>query len=485
MSGVLQFSLGLTAGGFASAIAGADGKLKSFVGHALTLPGVGAAVGGLVASFASLHAVVEGVMGAIEKGAGLEKLGKQTGESVGDLFRLQKALGAVDVDAGAAGAMIFNLRRALGGISETGEPTAHIFAQLGMSIDDLKKLDAPAALQAIATRMGKLDASSATSAAGKIFGKMNAREFLVVARSSGEFTEALQKNQKAAALFQRASGSFESIEKNLRGIKNKAQGLFAGLAVGLAPAIESITSALNSIDLTGIGEDLGKVITAFTQAWKEGKLVDLIVETFKLAFDLVVTLAPVAFAKLGIVILKVFEKPLMIIQIMMEQAIQFIMEKLGNLPVVGKQLGLEGFKAQSTEEIAKDRMEKGVEFFSEGNNLDTMNKSINEKLAEDLGSAKERLGSYFTDWINPLVARAPKAKAGTKRDDKQGEALGAGYEVQRTSLEKMGFVMRGGAAADPALQTARNTKEALGHLKTISENLRSTGEPNLANASVS
>ena len=60
----------------------------------------------------------------------------------------------------------------------------------------------------------------------------------------------------------------------------------------------------------------------------------------------------------------------------------------------------------------------------------------------------------------------------------------AGYERQRTNLEKMGFVMGGGGASGPAEQTARNTKASLDFLRQIAENSKLKTTPNLANATV-
>jgi archaellum component FlaC len=493
MSGVLQFSLGLTAGGFASAIAGANSKLKAFVGTALSMPGVGVAVGGLIGSFASLHAVVEGVMGAIEKGAALEDLSKRTGVAVGELYSLQKGFAAAGLEAGDVSGALFMMQKSLAGVNEQGESTTDIFSQLGLDIGRMKNLSGPQQLQTIMERINKLDQGGAVNAASKIFGRGQAGNMVQLARSSKDFAEAIKSSAEQAAIFQRSSPAFEAVDKSLAKLRGKANGLFAGIAEGAAPALQEMIDTLNKVDLTGIGVQLGQILTAFTQAWREGKLAMMIADTFKMGFDAVVLMAPAALGKLGIILLRVFEQPLLIIQVMMEKAIQEFMAYYAKIPGVAQMLGLDGFKAQSTEEIARDRAESGVEFWSQGNNLDTMNEDMNSFWDQQVATLKEKWGAYDSV-VQGFVARAPKPKgseaAGTGKggkssgpfepEPKGSEAAGTGkggkssgpfepeaVKPEFTQFEKMGFVMSG--LNNPALDYARTTASGITRLVQLAE----------------
>jgi len=176
MGNVLEFSLGLATGAFVGRIDEATAKLKGFIG-------------GLV----SLEAVSEGVMSAIEKGAGLEKLSKRTGESVSSLYELQAGFKAAGLSAEDVGATISHMQRSLGGINEMGERTPDIFRRLGLNIDELKKQNAPQQLSAIVGAMARLNPSGQMAAASSIFGRADAGNIAALTRSTGEMAEGMQK----------------------------------------------------------------------------------------------------------------------------------------------------------------------------------------------------------------------------------------------------------------------------------------------------
>src|SRR5436190_12708326 len=134
MAGVLQFTLGLATGNFVSNAGKAAGAIKGLVVAAAGFAGLSSATGGIFAAF--------------EKGAGLEHLHKRTGEAVGDLYKIQKGLKAVGLDGDAAGTLIYQLNKSLGGFNELGEPTKDVFAAIGTSVESLKQMQAPEKLLA-------------------------------------------------------------------------------------------------------------------------------------------------------------------------------------------------------------------------------------------------------------------------------------------------------------------------------------------------
>ena len=141
MAGSLDYSLGLATTNFLGGINIARGALAGFIGFAT-------GAGGLIA----------GVMSQISKGAGLKDLSARTGESVRDLYSLQNAFDIVGVQAANLPTILFTVQKALGGISEGGEPTDVAFRKIGLSMTELKKLDAPALLRgAWSTRARRCD----------------------------------------------------------------------------------------------------------------------------------------------------------------------------------------------------------------------------------------------------------------------------------------------------------------------------------------
>lgn len=462
-SKALQFTLGLTAGGFLTSLSQADSRLKGFIGSML-----------------SFGAVTAGVWNQIEKGAQLKALSDQTGESVGTLYKMQRGLKSVGLDAESTGSMIFRLQTALGGVSESGEPTAYVFGQLGLRIEDLKKLNAPDALQQIAGKLAKLDAAGATAAAGKIFGRYSAREFLQLSRNADDFTRALKGSAIQAAIFQRYGETFHQIEIGLGRIKEKGNALFLGIAAGVAPALQNVIAMLDKIDLTGIGKDLGTILTAFTQAFREGKLSELIGNSLKLGFDSILIFAPAIFEKAGYMLLKAFETPLNYLQAGMTWALTQFAHNFNNptmeaaltavnpaLAGISKYIGYTD--AASFGDVLKEQKEKGLAFnFGFGQmGLGDIDDEANKKAAEALKKFKEASKPLWDEITN----LATRATTGLNKDNKAAspkEALGTPYHPERTALEKLGFVFRSGAgASDPAKETAKNTRETVIALRTL------------------
>jgi hypothetical protein len=265
MAGLLQFSLGLTTGSFLSAASRAQGALGGVIRSGLGLPGIGAALGGTIAAFTSLHAVAEGVFNAIAKGAKLHDLSNRTGETVSDLFALQRAFQIVGVSSEAVPVMLLRMQKALGGVNEMGEPTKDVFAQIGLSTAALKKMGGPEALTAIASALAKLDKSTATNIANTIFGRGAAGDILQIARDSKDFADELQRAARVGDIFERMHVAFDQIDDGMVRVGQHAGNFFVGLASGLEPWIKKMVDFLNSFDLVSLGEKIGRVFSAASQ----------------------------------------------------------------------------------------------------------------------------------------------------------------------------------------------------------------------------
>ena len=520
--GVLQFSLGLTAGGFLGVLDKARAGVGGLAKSALSLPGLGATIGGTIASISSLQAVIGGVFSAIEKGAALEYLSKRTDTSVASLYELQKGFKAVGLDADQVGPMIFKMQKALGGVNEYGEDTRSVFFRLGLSLEDLKRMNAPQQIAKIGAALGKLNSSSAASAAGSIFGREGAANMIQLSHSTDDFAAAMIKAQHDAELFQRNAETFRKLSNSLDQIKNKTNTLFAGMAEGAAPAIQMIVDQLNNIDLSGVGQQIGKIFTAFTEAFREGRLTELIGLSLKTGFEIGLDYAPAVFEKLGYLLLNIFETPLEYLQAGMtfvienamegwgkledifhrivnilaagiEWGLQKLMLGLSKIPKLGKALGLEGYQADSFENILKgmndatpkvdrfkadswstiiaDEKKNGVKFnVGTGEfGLGDINKDADQRLAEARRKMKE-LSQPLLAMVDGLVARAPKSKASTTPSGQHGgEDLSptkSQYKPEYTSLEKMGFVM-GMAQRNPM----KRTEDLLGQILEVNRKL--------------
>ena len=252
-NGVLQFALGLQTGGFLSSLSSASNATNAFFGVA-------------AGSFAGFTA---GIMEGIGKGAALEKLHKQTGESVGDLYRLEKGFEAVDVAAENVGPAVLAMQRALGGTNELGENTADIFRRMGLSATELKRVGAAQQITQITTALGKLNSSDASKAASSIFGRQNAASMLQIARSADDFQKAIKEAGPQAAVFERVAASFSKIDRLVVSIKSNFGNFFVGIAAGLTPELDA---ALTKIK--GFSDKVGPAIAGAVASGHVGDLLD-------------------------------------------------------------------------------------------------------------------------------------------------------------------------------------------------------------------
>jgi hypothetical protein len=429
-AGVLQFSLGLTTGGFLGALDKTLGKVAAFTG--------------------GLTAMAQPLIAAIERGGELNDLSARTGESVDSLYRLQEAFKVVGISTEALPGMINRFNKSLSGVGEMGENTKEAFAALGLSVDDLKKLDAPGQIGAVVKQLGKLDKTSAMDVASRIFGREGAGNIMQISRDAAAFNQTMKDSAREAAVFKRNAEAFDKLGDTITRVKGQLSGMFAGIAEGVVPAIQMIADALSKIDLVSIGQEIGKVLTAFTQAFREGTLIDLIAEVIKTGLKIgwgsLFTIVPAIFAKIGYALLKVFETPLLYFQSGLEWAIQKAMQGIGKIPGIGKATGLSGFQAEDFGSIYAQRKEEGLKFnvgFGEFGMSDIKDSS-NQFMAEGLRNIKA-ISQPLMSMFDGLVSRAPKGEQARKREKPGSEPplLDQKYKFESTAFEKMGFVMGG------------------------------------------
>lgn len=247
---------------------------------ALGLTGLGAAF----AALRGMDAVVDNIRGAFSKGRDLEILHRETGQSVTDLVELQKAFTSVKIPADSVSTALFFLNKALGGINEQGEPTGKAFARIGLSIAQLKQMNAVDQFHAIIQGMAKLpDQATRASVAMGIFGR-SARDIQAILNDPAGFDAAIKAAGPMAEIMQKNAVAFEKVDKTIEGIQMKMKGFYAAVAAGLAPALQNVLDILNKINLVDIGDKLGRGIAVITQAFKDGKIGEMIRLSLTIAF---------------------------------------------------------------------------------------------------------------------------------------------------------------------------------------------------------
>lgn len=465
MTNVLSFTLGLAAHPFLKGLEEASAGVKGFIGGMLSLEGI-----------------AEGVWKSIERGAGLEQLSKRTGESVENLYKLQRGFASAGLSADDVGSAIYQMNKALGGTNEMGESTVDVFSKLGLSLKGLKGESAPEQFQRITEALGHLDRASATKAAGLIFGRGEAGNMLQLSRSSEEFAAGMQRAAAQASQFQRMAELFEKIERTVGMIKEKGTEFFSGIASGVAPGIQAVADALNSIDLQKLGEDIGKYIGMIGKAFSSGHLGDFLEESLVLGLQSVIIAAPAILEKLGVILFKVFEGPLVYLQAGLEIAIDKIannkyIRAIANIATMGAAgpamdlAGVTSGKETSMEDILKERQQRGLEMFQEGFGLSDMESDANDRLSQAKANIQAKWGDFWK-----FIQDSSGGEGGGGKNVPGGKSVNFAAQYQfkpeYTSLEKMGFVMSGGGVGNPALEHARKTAENTGRMVELFEDVK-------------
>ncbi|HOX58996.1 MAG TPA: hypothetical protein P5205_17690 [Candidatus Paceibacterota bacterium] len=490
MAGVLQFTLGLE------------------VSKALSALNVSAtAVTALTATFKGLGAVVGRVWDQLDKGASLSDLSKRTGVSVANLFQLQKGFEAVGISADSVGSALFMLNKSLGGVNELGEDTKSIFAQAGLSVEELKKAGAGGAMQSVLGRMAGMDQTSASAFAGKIFGRGMAADMVQASRQMKDFNDAMAGARAQAQVFQRVAALFDTIDKAVGRAKQKLDPLFLTIAEKIAPAIEQVLNWINNIDLTPLSDAIGDAFDVLAEAFAQGKVLELLSKGFSAAIEY---LGNMLFGLLGdggfwaaiwnrmvgefyiaiAVIAKSFLNLGVILKAAIGQAFDVLFEWVGKIPRLGKALGLKGYKAGDF----------GARFADEKENASGANKMLDELfgagtsrygkyvsgMAQAFGRAQAQSGGPAQEAFKELAAgllgqRKGRKAASSGQAESAGERLsldtgkGGGQRPQVTDLERIGFVFGGGMGRGAAETTAKNTTTLVALGKAQLEAMRGRG----------
>jgi hypothetical protein len=412
MNGVLSFTLGLETSNFLRGLGLASGGILSFAG-----------------AFKALQFGLGSFWNAIQDGGRLDDLSKRTGTSVRDLYQLEEAFKMVGLSADQVPSMILRMRQALGGVDEAGNRTDKAFAALGISMEDLAKVDAPKQFEMLSEALNN-SGSNADSLAKMLFGREGAGNMMQLARSSDDVAQSFKDTASAAERMQRASGVFDSVGDGLQRLKTALNGFWIKLAADAAPVLQWMVSSL-------------------TKVFEEGALFQLIVDSFKFAFETVLDFAPAVFAKLGSMMLNEMRTPLVALQSMLEYYLMKPFENAfkwmsameaysrgGIWAAVADYAKSERYGSSSFEEIFARNMKTGPRF-NLGNGefgLEDISKQADEAIQKALQKLKARFPSLKLDPFNP--------NRNNNLDNDLTSNKNAGKEA--SVLEKMGFIMHGG-----------------------------------------
>lgn len=251
---MLDTTLDLDANPFVAALTAVNSAVDKFSGR---ITAVSSLFSGLRDASDMVMHVFEKFATVLDLGGELSDLSAATGEAKGELLVLEQAFQNAGKGAQDVGPFIAKLHKAIGGINEEGKNTAAAFAALNTSAEELRNLPVTEQVAKMSEGFaGLTDASDRGQVAMNLFGK-SGEELLALFRDQEAIATARTQVGGLAGTIEKIAPLLDNIGDALGAVNRKFEQLAAGFIAG--GDFQDFSAALNAIDLTSIGEMLGKV----------------------------------------------------------------------------------------------------------------------------------------------------------------------------------------------------------------------------------
>ena len=268
--------------GKASEEAGEKAKLgfgKIAVGA--TLAGAAAKLGSMAidAAFSVAQKTVQSFGAALDMGGRLNDLADRTGLAVDRVLLLERAFQNAGVGADSLGPILNKMQKAIVDAEDGTSKAAYAFADLGLSLSQLRNLSPEEQLRTIGKAIAAIpDPAQRASTAMEIFGKSGGALNQVFANFDDEIETAKRQLGSLPEIMKAGSSQFDRISDNLVVVGGKFIEFAAGLIDKVKPALDAVTTALSMIDAAGIGQEIGEF---FVGAGEGMKMFQKAVDEFK------------------------------------------------------------------------------------------------------------------------------------------------------------------------------------------------------------
>lgn len=269
----------------------------------------------LAASVAALGAAIyKGTVGAVEMGARLVDVSYKSGLAVQQIMTLERSLEEVGGKAEDAAPATDRFNQSLQQAANNAGPLAGIIRDAGLSMQQLAGMSVAQrmvavgdAIRAIANPAQQAEAAVAAFGASgiKMLAALDPKNLTGAAGAMGAQAQIMQANAGVFARIMQLMGAQGSSLNSLAvAVKGKLQGLFTGIAAGVAPTVLKImeasatggaslaasirafspsleplaglVEALVNMDLAGVGAQLGAGAAAIAEAIMNGDAIEYI-----------------------------------------------------------------------------------------------------------------------------------------------------------------------------------------------------------------
>lgn len=270
---------------------------------------------GLAATVAALGAALyQGTAGAIQMGARLVDVSYKSGLAVKEIMALERSLEEVGGKAEDAAPATSKFNEAIQQAASNTGPLVGILRDAGITMEQVASMSVADRMSTVAKAIGSIQhptqqAEAAVAAFGaqgvKMVAALNPQNLNSAAAALGSQAQIMQANAGVFARIMQLMGAQGSSLNSLAvAIKGKLQGLFTGIASGVAPTILKImeasqtggtslaaairsfspaleplaglVEALVNMDLAGVGAQLGAGAAAIAEAIMNGDALEFI-----------------------------------------------------------------------------------------------------------------------------------------------------------------------------------------------------------------
>jgi len=338
-----------------SAQEGAEGSANSL--FSTILGGAGAAlvaIGGLIAVYLSLNAVMKLANDGANKIIDANKFARSIGDSVTNVIELQSAirqLGGSSKDVNTAlETMAKTVSRA-----QSDSTTKSIFTRMGIEFEKFKHLKPSDQFIQVAEAISKLPTAAQRAAiATQLFGKDAANLLPLLNKGAIGIAELRQQAQKyGQTVSEIDANSLEGLQQRWDNILQQVEGIGMQLAATIAPLAQAfLESIVGTDDAVGNITDGFKIVLVMLSS-----MYVLVMDIFDY-LGAVPTMLKVGFAAVGALVNALLAE---------------ILEQLVKLPKIGKQFEAALARARNGQSLAGDDLKKW------GDELDAQLKRIEER----------------------------------------------------------------------------------------------------------
>jgi hypothetical protein len=260
----------------------AKGMLAGLAGSLKRLS-IGGALAGGAAAMASMYASARGIRSALDMGGRLSDIAANTGLAAGEALVMERALR----DAGISGEKLQpTIQKMQRSIVEAGEGVAtyrRAFEALGLSLADLRRMSPAEQFTEIQRALAGIEDPAERSArAMQIFGRSGG-ELGALLSNADAMTNAAASVGGQAEILNRSADSFDRASDLLGGMGDKLRGLFVGMADFINPVLLPVLEKFNSVDWSGIGQQVGRAVAMLVEAFKQDAVPGLLRDGLLLA----------------------------------------------------------------------------------------------------------------------------------------------------------------------------------------------------------